>query len=94
MTESWFPAMVIPGAHMLGVAKLLRQLWPIKVEKVVALLFSRHTQVVHDCDDHYKSCQLRECYVVHATYSTLTCHITVSSLTSVSEKLLATLLHR
>ena len=53
MTENWFSVMEIPGAHTLDVRRLLRQPWPIEVEKVRAPLFSRHTQVVLDRDDHY-----------------------------------------
>lgn len=53
MMENWFSVTEIPGAHTLDVRRLLRQPWPIEVEKVRALLFARHMQVVLDHDDQY-----------------------------------------
>lgn len=55
-----FPAVVILRARVLDVAKLVRPSQPTKVVREGALLFSRHTrvrhtQVVHDCDDHHNT---------------------------------------
>lgn len=71
--ENWFSVTEIPGAHTLDVPRLLRQPRPIEVEKVRALLFARHMQVVLDRDDQYGWWQQLltftewvQCHVQHA----------------------------